>query len=121
MENTLHLPKHYSPMSEQEMTYASGGAALEGLMSGAYAIGGVAGMVVGGLLIYNFVDCLIDARSWYKANKTGDLGDDLGNGVNALGDYITSSAWNCVRGVLAAMSAFISAGLVVSAVAAVTA
>ena len=121
MENTLHLPKHYSPMSEQEMTYASGGGALDGLMPGAYAIGGVAGMVVGGLLIYNFVDCLIDARSWYKANKTGDLGDDLGNGVNALGDYITSSAWNCVRGVLVAMSAFISAGLVVSAVAAVTA
>ena len=120
MENTLHLPKHYSPMSEQEMTYASGGTALEGLMSGAYAIGGVAGLIISGVLIYNFVDCLIDARSWYKANKTGDLGDDLGNGVNALGDYITSSAWNCVRCVLAAMSAFISAGLVVSAVAFVT-
>ena len=120
MEMTMRLPANYNVMNEEEMTYTTGGAALDGLMLGAYAIGGVAGLVVGGLLIYNFVDCLIDARNWYKANKTGDIGDDLGNGVNALGDYITSSAWNCVRGVLATMSALSPLGLVVSAVAFVT-
>ena len=47
---------------------------------------------------------LLGARSWYAANRTGDVGTDLENAANAWVDFTTSSVLNCVRSVFGTLS-----------------
>ena len=98
MEMNVRMPANYNVMNEEEMTYTTGGA------SAAYYASLAGSLVVGGLLLYNWVDQLLGARSWYAANKTGNIGTDLEKGIDTWLNYTTSSVLNCVRSVLATAS-----------------
>ena len=96
MEMTVRMPANYNIMTEDEMTYTTGGA------------GEVASLVAWGVGIgftvawyWNWIDQLLGARSWYAANQTGDLATDIDKGFNAWVDYTTSSVVNCIRSVFA--------------------
>ena len=112
MEMNVRMPARYNVMNEEEMTYTTGGA------SAAYYASLAGSLVVGGLLLYNWVDQLLGARSWYAANKTGNIGTDLEKGIDTWLNYTTSSVMNCVRSVLATAGSLSGPiGLVVTAVA----
>ena len=97
MEMTVRMPANYNLMTEDEMTYTTGGAAVDGVVVAT----GVVNLVIGGLALYNWIDQLLGARRWYAANKTGNIGTDLEKGVDTWLNYTTSSVLNCVRSVLA--------------------
>ena len=96
MEMTVRMPANYTVMSQDEMTYTEGGAAVNvGL-----ALYSAASIAVSIGLLVNWAQMLGGARNWYAANKTDNIATDLDNGFNAWVDYTTSSALNCVRSVL---------------------
>ena len=106
MEMTVRMPANYNLMTEDEMTYTNGGAAVDGVVVAT----GVVNLIIGGLALYNWIDQLLGARRWYAANKTGNIdaanktgniGTDLEKGVDTWLNYTTSSVLNCVRSVLA--------------------
>lgn len=99
MEMNVRMPANYNVMNEEEMTYTTGGA------SAAYYASLAGSLVVGGLLLYNWVDQLLGARSWYAANKTGNIGTDIENAIQTWVDYTGSSAWNAVRSIAATITA----------------
>lgn len=104
MEMNVHMPAAYTLMTEDEMTYTTGGA-----WSDWYASLNVAGDVVGavltGVMVINWLDMLGGARNWYSANKTDDIVANVENGIKAWVDYTSSSAWNAVRSIAATITA----------------
>ena len=102
MEMNVRMPANYNVMNEEEMTYTTGGA------SAAYYASLAGSLVVGGLLLYNWVDQLLGARSWYAANKTGNIGTDLEKGIDTWLNYTTSSVVNCIRSICATSTAVFS-------------
>lgn len=102
MEMNVRMPANYNVMNEEEMTYTTGGAPA------VYYASLAGSLVVGGLMLYNWIDLLMGARGWYAANKTGDLGTDLEKGVDAWVDYTTSSVVNCIRSIFATSTALFS-------------
>ena len=102
MENNLHLPAGYAPLTEDEMTYTRGGDAT----SAASVLKTVFDVVATGVVILNWADLLIEARSWLTANKTGDIVEDAQKGVEAWVEYTTSSIWNGVRSISATLISF---------------
>lgn len=118
MEMTVRMPANYNLMTENEMTYTTGGAAAADVA--AVVTWGVVGL---GTIAYywNWIDQLLGARRWYGANKTGNIGTDLEKGIDTWLDYTTSSVLNCVRSVLAtSQSLFSPIGWVGTAVAFLT-
>ena len=103
MEMNVHMPAAYTLMTEDEMTYTTGGA-----WSDWYASLNVAGDVVGavltGVMVINWLDMLGGARRWYAANKSDDLVSNIEKGIAAWTDYTTSSAWNAVRSIAATIT-----------------
>ena len=96
MEMTVRMPANYNYMTEEEMTYTTGGDAVSS------AVNTVTGVAILGLWVagtVHWIDMLLGARRWYAANQTGDLGTDLENAVNAWMDFTTSSVVNCVRSI----------------------
>lgn len=100
MEMTVRMPANYNLMTEDEMTYTTGGTAADV----AVIVSSGVSLVVGGLALFNWIDQLMGARRWYAANKTGNIGTDLEKGVDTWLNYTTSSVLNCVRSVLATAS-----------------
>ena len=105
MEMTVRMPANYNLMTEDEMTYTTGGADAGSV---AALISGGISLAVSGLLLYNWIDQLLGARRWYAANKSGNLGTDLEKGVDAWVDYTTSSVVNCIRSICATSTAVFS-------------
>lgn len=111
MEMTMRLPSNYNILSEEEMTYTNGGSDT------AEVIGSIIGIGIVGWYVYNYVDCIIMARHWYKENK----GANIGTAVSAFGDFMTSSAGNFFRGVCAVtanlgiLPLFVSAAVILTA------
>ena len=114
MEMTVRMPANYNLMTEDEMTYTTGGA--DAGSAAAIITGGIS-LAIWGLGLYNWIDQLLGARRWYAwidqllgarrwyaANKTGNLGTDLEKGIDTWLNYTTSSVLNCVRSVLATAS-----------------
>ena len=101
MEMTVRMPANYNLMTEDEMTYTTGGADAG---SAAAVITGGISLPIGGLGLYTWIDQLLGARRWYAANKTGNIGTDLEKGIDTWLNYTTSSVLNCVRSVLATAS-----------------
>ena len=95
MEMNVRMPANYNVMNEEEMTYTTGGA------SAAYYAALAGSLVVVGLLLYNWVDQLLGARSWYAATKPGNIGTALEKGIDTWLNYTTSSVIICVRSALA--------------------
>ena len=87
MENTLHLPKHYSPMSEQEMTYTSGGAVT---------ISDLGLMAAFSVAAYSYVWGLNNSRRWLRANKKrpGSTFQILNRAFDAVLEDMSKSIWN---------------------------
>lgn len=102
MEMTMRLPANYNVMSADEMTYTCGGDAT----SAASVLKTVFDVVATGVVILNWADLLIEARSWLTANKTGDIVEDAQKGVEAWVEYTTSSIWNGVRSISATLISF---------------
>ena len=94
MEMTVRMPANYNLMTEDEMTYTTGGA--DAGSAAAIITGGIS-LAIWGLGLYNWIDQLLGARRWYAANKTGNLGTDLEKGIDTC-------VLNCVRSVLATAS-----------------
>jgi len=103
MEMTVRMPANYNVLSENEMTYTTGGAWTD-WYAGLNVAGDVVGAVMTGVMIVNWLDMLGGARNWYAANKTGNIGTDLEKGIDTWLNYTTSSVLNCVRSVLATAS-----------------
>lgn len=130
MEMTVRMPANYNVLSENEMTYTTGGAWTD-WYAGLNVAGDVVGAVMTGVMIVNWLDMLGGARNWVAANKTNDLVTNLENGVKAWVDYTSASAWNAVRSIAATITAiggmvpvgsvFIPYGLIGTAAALITA
>ena len=130
MEMTVRMPANYNVLSENEMTYTTGGAWTD-WYAGLNVAGDVVGAVMTGVMIVNWLDMLGGARSWYAANKTGNIGTDIENAIQTWVDYTGSSAWNAVRSIAATITAiggmvpvgsvFIPYGLIGTAAALITA
>ena len=99
MEMTVRMPANYNIMTEEEMTYTTGGAGEVVALATTVVWAGI-----GIATLVNWVDMLLGARSWYAANRTGDVGTDLENAANAWVDFTTSSVLNCVRSVFGTLS-----------------
>ena len=97
MEMTVRMPANYNLMTEDEMTYTTGGTAADV----AVIVSSGVSLVVGGLALFNWIDQLMGARRWYAANKTGNIGTDLEKCVDTWLNYTTSSVVNCIRSVFA--------------------
>ena len=85
MEMTVRMPANYNVLSENEMTYTTGGAWTD-WYAGFNIAGDVIGAVMAGVMIVNWVGMLGGARHWVAANKSNDLGTNIENGVKGLGD-----------------------------------
>ncbi|OUN72417.1 hypothetical protein B5G12_09120 [Faecalibacterium sp. An58] len=96
------MPANYNVMSEEEMTYTTGGAIDLGVF---YLAGDVASWILTGVMVVNWLDMLGGARSWYAVNKTGNIGTDIENAIQTWVDYTGSSAWNAVRSIAATITA----------------
>ncbi len=102
MEMNVRMPANYNVMNEEEMTYTTGGAIDLGVF---YLAGDVASWILTGVMVVNWLDMLGGARSWYAANKTGNIGTDIENAIQTWVDYTGSSAWNAVRSIAATITA----------------
>ncbi|WP_144064126.1 hypothetical protein [Faecalibacterium sp. An58] len=102
MEMNVRMPANYNVMSEEEMTYTTGGAIDLGVF---YLAGDVASWILTGVMVVNWLDMLGGARSWYAVNKTGNIGTDIENAIQTWVDYTGSSAWNAVRSIAATITA----------------
>lgn len=100
MEMTVRMPANYNLMTEDEMTYTTGGADLTSV----YLARDIASWVLTGVMVINWVDMLGGARNWYAANKTNDIGTNIEKGVEAWVDYTSSSLWNGVRSIAATLT-----------------
>jgi len=100
MENKLLLPVQYCPMNEEEMSYTSGGDTTINVNQ---ILMYTASAVLGAVSIYNYIWGLNGTRNWIKKNKDQDVTKVLEAAVNDTTAYLTSSLFNCVRGILTAM------------------
>lgn len=100
MENKLLLPVQYCPMTEEEMTYTSGG---DTTVNVSQILMYTASAVLGAVSIYNYVWGLNETRNWIKKNKNEDVTKVLEAAITDTTAYMTSSLFNCVRGIVTAM------------------
>ena len=105
MEMTVRMPANYNLMTEDEMTYTTGGADFGNIAIGTMVGTGVASWILTGVMVVNWLDMLGGARNWVAANKSNDLVTNIENGVKAWVDYTSSSAWNAVRSIAATITA----------------
>lgn len=96
MEMNVRMPANYNLMTEDEMTYTTGGSTA-GDVAATVTSAAILGVWIAGAV--NWVSMLMGAHNWYGANKTGDVGTDVENAANAWLDYTTSSVWNGIRSV----------------------
>lgn len=105
MEMTVRMPANYNLMTEEEMTYTTGGVDFGNIAIGTMVGTGVASWILTGVMVVNWLDMLGGARNWVAANKTNDLVTNIENGVKAWVDYTSASAWNAVRSIAATITA----------------
>lgn len=105
MEMTVRMPANYNLMTEDEMTYTTGGVDFGNIAIGTMVGTGVASWILTGVMVVNWLDILGGARNWVAANKSNDLVTNIENGVKAWVDYTSSSAWNAVRSIAATITA----------------
>lgn len=105
MEMTVRMPANYNLMTEDEMTYTTGGVDFGNIAIGTMVGTGVASWILTGVMVVNWLDMLGGARNWVAANKSNDLVTNIENGVKAWVDYTSSSAWNAVRSIAATITA----------------
>ncbi len=105
MEMNVRMPANYNVMNEEEMTYTTGGVDFSNIVVSTMVGTGVAGWIFTGVMVINWLDMLGGARSWYAANKTGNIGTDIENAIQTWVDYTGSSAWNAVRSIAATITA----------------
>lgn len=105
MEMTVRMPANYNLMTEDEMTYTTGGVDFGNIAIGTMVGTGVAGWILTGVMVVNWLDMLGGARNWVAANKSNDLVTNIENGIKAWVDYTSSSAWNAVRSIAATITA----------------
>lgn len=97
MENKMMMPACYSVMTEDEMTYTSGGDA-----GTAYAVGWVIGTTFS---IANMVWGIGKSREWIQKNKKGKSVTELAaSGIDAFANYLNKSVGNAVVGVYTAIN-----------------
>ena len=91
MENKMMMPACYNVMTEDEMTYTSGGDA-----GTAYAVGWVIGTTIS---IANMVWGISAARNWLsnKSNRKGNVLTVLGRAMDDIGEDMTKSPSNFLR------------------------
>lgn len=85
----LILPADYTQLSADEMNYTQGGTLI--------------GLASTSLFIYNYIWGLSETRNWLKKNKTGSAVTTAVKAYGATSDYVSSSLFNTVRGVITAM------------------
>lgn len=100
MEMTVRMPANYNLMTEDEMTYTTGGATAAETYVAGYLIGYT---IAGAALLVNWLDLLLGARRWMKANDTGDFGDNVEQGLDAWMDYTSGSVVKCIRSIFATL------------------
>ena len=105
MEMTVRMPANYNLMTEDEMTYTTGGVDFGNIAIGTMVGTGVASWILTGVMVVNWLDMLGGARNWVAANKSNDLVTNIENGIKAWVDYTSSSAWNAVRSIAATITA----------------
>lgn len=94
MDQKLYLPAEYSVLSNEEMTYTSGGAsgALSTLSMAATAVGAV-------VLASSYVWGIGQARNWVRteSNQQGNIFTVIGRAIDDLGADMAVSPSNFVR------------------------
>lgn len=101
MEMTVRMPANYNLMSEDEMTYTTGGAA--GAADVISVASAAVSIVAGVYAVYSTIWGLTGARNWLAANKGGDLMTTLDKAVNDGVAYATSSVGTLIRSCVALM------------------
>ncbi len=69
MEMTVRMPANYNLMTEDEMTYTTGGVDFGNIAIGTMVGTGVASWILTGVMVVNWLDMLGGARNWVAANK----------------------------------------------------
>ena len=89
MKKYMELPAGYTALSEDEMTYTSGGSAVGGIVT-------VVGVAV---LASSYVWGISQARDWLSvsSNRKGNLFTVLGRASDAIGEDMSKSASNFLR------------------------
>ena len=94
MKKYMELPAGYTALSEDEMTYTSGGS----------AVGGVVTVVGVAVLASSYVWGIGQARTWLQqeGNKDGNFFTVLGRATDAIAADMGKSASNFVRDAVSA-------------------
>ena len=94
MKKYMELPAGYTALSEDEMTYTSGGS----------AVGGVVTVVGVAVLASSYVWGIGQARTWLQqeGNKDGNFFTVLGRATDAIAADMSKSASNFVRDAVSA-------------------
>ena len=94
MKKYMELPAGYTALSEDEMTYTSGGS----------AVGGVVTVVGVAVLASSYVWGIGQARTWLQqeGNKDGNFFTVLGRASDALSEDMSKSPSNFLRDTVAA-------------------
>ena len=94
MKKYMELPAGYTALSEDEMTYTSGGS----------AVGGVVTVVGVAVLASSYVWGIGQARTWLQqeGNRDGNFFTVLGRATDAIAADMSKSASNFVRDAVSA-------------------
>ena len=94
MKKYMELPAGYTALSEDEMTYTSGGS----------AVGGVVTVVGVAVLASSYVWGISQAKDWLSvsSNRKGNLFTVLGRASDALSEDMSKSPSNFLRDTVAA-------------------
>jgi len=89
MEKKLILPAHSCVLPEEELVYTEGG--------------GLIGLGLGALYVYNYIWGLSETRNWLKKNKADSVITTSTRATKATVSYMSSTLLNGIRGVITAM------------------
>ena len=92
MKKYMELPAGYTALSEDEMTYTSGGS----------AVGGVVTVVGVAVLASSYVWGISQAKDWLSvdSNRKGNPLTVMGRALDAIGDDMSKSPSNFLRDVV---------------------
>lgn len=95
METMMRMPACCGVLSEEEMTYTTGGAMD--------SVGGVLTAVVVGVSAVNYLVGAVQARNWYNKNKGRGIFELIGKSMDDLINYSEKSVWHAFHGIFTAV------------------
>ena len=97
MEMTMRFPSSYNVVTEEEMTYTTGGGAVDTITTVATVVGAC-------VMAASYIWGITQTRSWLAQNGKGNVFTILGRATDDLIADMSVSASNAARDAVAAVS-----------------